>query len=97
MRRTLIALTTAAALTLGFAPAAQAGPSSLLPAEVNSRVQEVPADLRLGSSGAELLSSNPSPQQQQEAALLLGRDWLIGIVGVMVLGGVIQAVSAHVR
>lgn len=86
MRRTLITLTTTAALTLGFAPAAQANPSSVLP-----------ADLRLGSSGAELLSSNPSPQQQQEAVLLLGRDWLIGIVGVVVLGGVIQAVSAHVR
>lgn len=97
MRRTLIALTTAAALALGSVPAAQAGPSSMLPAEINSKVQEVPADLRLGSSGAELLSSNPSPQQQQEAAILLGRDWLIGLVGFVVIGGVIQAVSAHVR
>ncbi|RSZ66059.1 hypothetical protein EAH68_00425 [Corynebacterium hylobatis] len=97
MRRTLISLTTAATLILGFAPAAQAGPSSLLPPEVNSKVQEVPAELRPGSSGAELLSSNPSPEQQREAAILLGRDWLIGFVGVAVIGGVIQAVSVHVR
>ncbi|MCS5479915.1 hypothetical protein NYP18_09630 [Corynebacterium sp. YIM 101645] len=97
MRRTLISLTTAAALALGFTPAAQAGPSSLLPPEVNSKVQEVPAELRLGSTGAEMLSSNPSPEQQREAAILLGRDWLIGIVGVVVIGGIVQAVSAHVR
>lgn len=96
MRRTLISLTIVA-LVLGAVPAAQAGPSSLLPPEVNSKVQEVPAELRLGSTGAEMLSSNPSPQQQQEAAILLVRDWLIGIVGVAVIGGVIQAVSAHVR
>lgn len=79
MRRTLIALTTAAALTLGAVPAASAA--------------ELPAEMRLGSSGAQMLSSGDTG----EGAMLLGRDWLIGFVGVAVLGSLIQAVSAAVR
>ncbi|NLF91027.1 MAG: hypothetical protein GX570_06740 [Corynebacterium marinum] len=89
MRRTFIALSTAATLTLGVVPAVQATPSS--------QVNELPADMRLGSSGAQLLSSNPSEEQMKEGAALIGRDWLVGFIGVAVLGSLIQAVSAAVR
>ncbi|QGU04470.1 hypothetical protein [Corynebacterium comes] len=97
MRRTFIALGTAATLTLGVVPAAQAAPSSQLDSQVNEQVNELPTDMRLGSSGARLLSSNPSEEQMKEGAALLGRDWLIGFVAVAVLGTVIQAVSATLR
>ena len=90
MRRTLIALGTATALTLGglsTVPTATAQVSS---------VEELPADMRLGSTGAQLLSSN-SDSQKQQGAVLLGRDWLIGFVALTVIGSIIQAVMSAVR
>jgi hypothetical protein len=94
MRRTLISLTTTAALLLGAAPAAQAVPTS---SEIAPQIKEIPAELRPGSSAVEILSANPSPEQQLEAAALLAGDWLAGLAAIVVIGGVIQAVSAHVR
>ncbi|MDO5668968.1 MAG: hypothetical protein Q4G50_03085 [Corynebacterium sp.] len=83
MRKTLIALTTATALTFSVAPAAHA--SSDVPEEVTS-----------GSSGFEMLSSN-NDEEKKEGALLVGRDWLVGVVAVAVIGTIIQAVASNLR
>lgn len=99
MRRTLVVLSTATVLTLGVAvPAAQAAPqSSEINQQLNTHTKDLPADLKLGSSGAQLLSSNPNQEQQKEGATLLGRDWLIGMAAFAVLGGIIQAVATALR
>lgn len=99
MRRTLVALSTAIALTLGVTvPVAQAAPqSSEINQQFNTYTKDVPADLKLGSSGVQLLFSNPTPAQQLEAASLLGRDWLIGMAAFAVLGGIIQAAATALR
>ena len=47
MRRTLIALGTATALTLGAVPAVHAQPASPVNA-VTSQIEELPADMRAG-------------------------------------------------
>lgn len=97
MRRTLLALGTATALTFGtfsVVPAAVAQTSSV--DSLSSRTEELPADMRAGSTGAELLSSG-SDAQKQQGALLLGRDWLIGFAALTVLGTIIQAVMSATR
>lgn len=93
MRRTLIALGTATALTLGAVPAAHAQPANA----VTSQIEELPADMRAGSSGAEKLSSASTEAEKQEGALLLGRDWLLGFAAITVLGTIIQAVMSAMR
>ncbi|AJE33043.1 hypothetical protein B842_05970 [Corynebacterium humireducens NBRC 106098 = DSM 45392] len=93
MRRTLIALGTATALTLGAVPAAHAQPANA----VTAQIEELPADMRAGSSGAEKLSSASTEAEKQEGALLLGRDWLLGFAAITVLGTIIQAVMSAMR
>lgn len=93
MRRTLIALGTATALTLGAVPAVHAQPANA----VTSQIEELPADMRAGSSGAEKLSSASTEAEKQEGALLLGRDWLLGFAAITVLGTIIQVVMSAMR
>jgi len=96
MRRTLIALGTATALTLGAVPAVHAQPASPVNA-VTSQIEELPADMRAGSTGAQKLSSASTEAEKQEGALLLGRDWLLGFAAITVLGTIIQAVMSAMR
>ncbi len=83
MRKTLLALTTATALTFSVVPAAQANP-------------DLPEEVTAGSTGFEMLSSNDD-EDKKEGALLVGRDWLLGLAAVTVIGTIIQAVASNVR
>lgn len=94
MRRTLIALTTSVALVLGAVPAVQAGETSSL----SQTVEELPSDLRLGSSGAQLLSSDDATEEEQrEGSSMMARDWLMGFVALGVFGVLANAVMSLVR
>lgn len=94
MRRAIIALATSAALVFGAVPAAQADSGSSL----SQTVEELPADLKLGSSGAERLSSTGATEDdRREGSSMMFRDWLIGFAALGVFGALANAVTSVVR
>lgn len=94
MRRAIIALATSATLVFGAVPVAQADSGSSL----SRSIEELPADLRLGSSGAELLSSPGTTEgDQREGSSMMFRDWLIGFVALGVFGALANVVTAVAR
>lgn len=83
MRRSIITLATTAALAFATLPAAGA----------SSVTVELPADVKIGSSAAESLSSGDNTGSQTRDNILdLGKDWLFGAVLATVLGGLINLV-----
>ncbi|AGF72344.1 hypothetical protein [Corynebacterium halotolerans] len=94
MRRAIIALATSAALVFGAVPAAQAESGS----SFSQSIEELPADLRLGSSGAELLSSTGATgDDQREGSSMMFRDWLIGFVALGIFGALANVVTSVAR
>lgn len=90
MRRSLIALTTAAALTFSIIPAAQAQSSE----EVQGSLEALPAELKIGSSAVETLQEGSGTEAElQQGSSELGRDWLIGLAVTTLLGMLITTIS----
>ncbi|RNE48312.1 hypothetical protein [Corynebacterium alimapuense] len=85
MRRTIVALATSTALIFGAIPAANAA-------------EDLPDALTTGSTGFELivnnLSSDPFGPEVLEGSSLLLRDWLVGFVGITVVGSSLAAISS---
>lgn len=93
MRRSLIALTTAAALSFSIIPAAQAQSSG----EVQGSLAALPAEFRVGSSAVETLQEGSGTEEElQQGSSELGRDWLIGLGVTTLLGMLITALSGMV-
>lgn len=90
MRRTLLALSTAAAVTLagtGISAAhAQQGPGLSSQSSTAGDGEDLPAELTLGSQGMELLSSGGDSDDATEGLRLLATDYVIGSSGVFVVG-----------
>lgn len=93
MRRTLVAVITSAALIFGGIPTVQA--QSSIPS-VEGSIEDLPSELKIGSSGMELLSSDAKNDQTEGGKRLL-QDWLIGFVAVTVVGTVINFVMSAMR
>ncbi len=94
MRRTLVTLAASTALLLGAVPAAHAEERSSL----SQTIEELPADLKLGSSGVELISSQDSTaEDQQEGSSMLFRDWVTGFAALGIIGAILSAVMSIVR
>lgn len=82
MRRTLLALSAAAALTLSAAPATTA------------TAQDLPEEATLGSQGASMMSSGTTdPEVVAEGSSLVARDYAIGTVIVLVIGGILYTIA----
>lgn len=99
--RSLIAVAASTALILGSVPAVQAQDlSSRDSVVVEDSLEQLPDEARLGSSGVEKLSeasSEGDTDGAREGSSQIGLDLLIGIVGVTILGTVIQLIASAVR
>ncbi|MGP6174914.1 hypothetical protein [Corynebacterium sp. A21] len=94
MRRSLIALATALTLTFGALPAATAAEGLGSSQQLEQQLEELPAELKIGSSAAEDLSEGDNTQDETvNGSLDLGKDWLIGAALITILGGLMNLLA----
>lgn len=94
MRRSLIALATAATLTLGVIPAAATAETAGSSQPFEQQIEGLPAEFKIGSSAAEGLSEGESSEDETvNGSLDLGKDWLIGAVLITVLGSLMNVLA----
>ncbi|QGU07224.1 hypothetical protein COCCU_06425 [Corynebacterium occultum] len=94
MRRSLIALATAATLTLGTLPVAHAQSSE----EVQGSLETLPAEFKIGSSAVDDLQEGAGTEAElQQGSSDLGKDWLIGAVVTTLLGIIITTITGALR
>lgn len=93
MRRTLLALSATAALTLSAVPATTANAQDVIDTVIDG-VEELPEEATLGSQGASMISSGTTdPEVVAEGSSLVARDYVIGTVIVLVIGGILYTVA----